>query len=334
MRANDVRRGRSNASSGGHTMTRALLLVAMLVGCALPAWAQSVVVESYHLDAVGSVRAVTNQSGQVVRRHDYFPFGDGSDGTTRGQDTLRYTGKERDPESGLDYFGARYYASRVGRFTTPDEPDNDFDLTAPQSLNRYAYARNNPLRYVDPDGRAIETPWDVFNVGLGVASFASNIRAGNYGSAALDAAGLVYDSVATAVPVLPGGAGSAIKATRVGSKVASVVRASDKAADVARVVDKASDIGRAGKQTKLRGLADNPSVSSADRGWINQEINQIDRGTRSRIRNPPGKDLAHERGREAAKGYDYSYTNLQDRGLHKLQHKYDNFGRANKERPR
>ncbi len=49
--------------------------------------------------------------------------------------------------------------------------------------------------------------------------------------------------------------------------------------------------------------------------------------------NPPGKDLAHERGREAAKGYDYSNSNLQDRDLHRLQHKYDDFGRANVERP-
>ena len=176
-----------------------------------------------HLDAVGSVRAVTNQSGQVVRRHDYFPFGDGSDGTTRGQDTLRYTGKERDPESGLDYFGARYYASRVGRFTTPDEPENDFDLTTPQSLNRYVYARNNPLRYTDPDGRAIESAWDVFNVAMGIGSMVSNIRARNWGSAAVDFGGTLLDAGATVVPFLPGGASTAIRAKRAASKVDDIL---------------------------------------------------------------------------------------------------------------
>lgn len=91
--------------------------------------------------------------------------------------------------------------------------------------------------------------------------------------------------------------------------------------------------GRLGKQKRLRELANDDKVSSADRGWIQQEINSIERGNRKRIRNPPGKDLAHERGREAAKGYGYDYSNLQDRKLHRLQHRYDNFGRKNKERP-
>jgi hypothetical protein len=93
------------------------------------------------------------------------------------------------------------------------------------------------------------------------------------------------------------------------------------------------ETGRAGKQARLRELANDPKLGSADRGWIKQEINSIERGQRSSIRNPPGKDLAHERGREAAKGYDYRHSRLQDRDLHRLQHKYDDFGRANVERP-
>ena len=91
--------------------------------------------------------------------------------------------------------------------------------------------------------------------------------------------------------------------------------------------------GRAGKQKRLRELMDDNKVSSADRGWIKQEVNAIDRGNRKNIRNPPGKDMAHERGREAAKGYGYEHSNLQDRDLHRLQHRYDNYGRRNKERP-
>lgn len=94
-----------------------------------------------------------------------------------------------------------------------------------------------------------------------------------------------------------------------------------------------ADVGRTGKQARLRELANDPKLGSADRGWIQQELNSIERGQRSSIRNPPGKDLAHERGREAAKGYDYRHSNLQDRDLHRLQHTYDDFGRANAERP-
>jgi RHS repeat-associated protein len=69
----------------------------------------------------------------------------------------RFTGKERDTESGLDYFGARYYASTLGRFMSPDwseEPDPVpyADVENPQTLNLYGYVTNNPLRLYDPTG--------------------------------------------------------------------------------------------------------------------------------------------------------------------------------------
>jgi RHS repeat-associated protein len=74
----------------------------------------------------------------------------------------RYTGKERDSESGNDYFGARYYASSMGRFMSPDwsakvAPVPYAKLDDPQSLNLYAYVRNNPLVRVDADGHI---DWD------------------------------------------------------------------------------------------------------------------------------------------------------------------------------
>jgi RHS repeat-associated protein len=62
------------------------------------------------------------------------------------------TAKERDSESGLDYFGARYYGSALGRFTSPDQPFADQHQEDPQSWNLYSYVRNNPLANVDPIG--------------------------------------------------------------------------------------------------------------------------------------------------------------------------------------
>ncbi len=83
-------------------------------------------------------------------------------------------GKERDSETGLDYFGARYYGSNMGRFLSPDEfkggpvdlygpnpneaaPLPYANVFNPQSLNKYTYTYNNPLRYIDPDGHE---PWE------------------------------------------------------------------------------------------------------------------------------------------------------------------------------
>jgi RHS repeat-associated protein len=65
----------------------------------------------------------------------------------------KFTGKERDAESGLDYFGARYFSSAQGRFTSPDKPFADQHPEDPQTWNLYSYVRNNPLSNIDADGR-------------------------------------------------------------------------------------------------------------------------------------------------------------------------------------
>jgi RHS repeat-associated protein len=66
----------------------------------------------------------------------------------------RYTGKERDAESGNDYFGARYYASSMGRFLSPDPIiQNELRMINPQRWNKYAYVINNPLILTDPTGK-------------------------------------------------------------------------------------------------------------------------------------------------------------------------------------
>jgi RHS repeat-associated protein len=64
----------------------------------------------------------------------------------------KFTGKERDPESGLDNFGARYDSSSMGRFMSPDPANAGASLDTPQSWNAYSYVLNNPLNYIDPSG--------------------------------------------------------------------------------------------------------------------------------------------------------------------------------------
>jgi RHS repeat-associated protein len=85
-----------------------------------------------------------------------------------------FTGKERDAESQLDYFGARYYGSALGRFTSPDWSATPqavpyADLTNPQSLNLYNYMRNNPLTGSDPDGH--DGWWTDFGNGLADSTY-------------------------------------------------------------------------------------------------------------------------------------------------------------------
>ena len=134
---------------------RRLLWMLVVLGVAVQPAAAQPVLEYYHVDALGSVRAVTDASGAVVRRHDYLPFGE--ENGVPGSDARRFTGKERDGETGLDYFGARYYASQMGRFTTVDPGHVNGNILDPQSWNAYAYARSNPLKYTDLTGTEYET---------------------------------------------------------------------------------------------------------------------------------------------------------------------------------
>ncbi len=131
-------------------------------------------------DHLGSTRLVTDANGNPVRCFDYLPFGEeipaGMNGRTGCYETMgspqyptspdvadqKFTGKERDAETGLDYFGARYFSSAQGRFTSPDwsatpAPVPYADFRDPQTLNLYSYVRNNPLRLRDEDGHGFWT---------------------------------------------------------------------------------------------------------------------------------------------------------------------------------
>jgi RHS repeat-associated protein len=106
-------------------------------------------------DVLGTERMRSTLDGTSYDSCTNMPFGDDLNctGPAVGDVTpTHFTGKERDSESGLDNFGARYNSSSMGRFMSPDPFYNDSHPENPQSWNEYAYARNNPLRYVDPNG--------------------------------------------------------------------------------------------------------------------------------------------------------------------------------------
>ena len=105
-------------------------------------------------DHLGSPRINTDANGAVISRHDYQPFGEEIARGGYGADDVRkqFTGYERDIESELDFAQARYYNSKHGRFTSPDEPFADQYEDDPQSWNLYVYVGNNPLFFTDPTG--------------------------------------------------------------------------------------------------------------------------------------------------------------------------------------
>jgi len=130
-------------------------------------------------DMLGSVRTITDAGGNVTECYDYLPFGRLLSSSDNGRSVIKtalgkncypdypdtnidssvdekFTGQKRDNETGLDYFEARYYSAPLGRFTSPDPgivtPARMID---PQRFNLYTYARNNPLKFVDPNGEDI-----------------------------------------------------------------------------------------------------------------------------------------------------------------------------------
>ena len=105
----------------------------------------------YHNDALGSPVAATDRNGTLLWRESYALYGERLTHEASGKDTVWYTGKQEEAAFGLNYFGARWYDPKIGRFMGADPAG--FSADNIQSFNRYAYANNNPYKYIDLDGR-------------------------------------------------------------------------------------------------------------------------------------------------------------------------------------
>jgi len=198
----------------------------------------------YHNDALGSPIAATNAAGALLWRETYRPYGERLDNQAAATtNPLWFTGKRQDPETGLVYMGARYYNPALGRFLSidPVEPDEN-NL---HSLNRYAYANNNPYKFTDPDGQVAETVIDVISLGLSFNAFRQDPGLAN-------GLALAYDGFATAVPFLPGGLGI-------------IRQAATKGGDVTQAIKQAADRGAAKAGEKAQNVAakEAPNITKA-----------------------------------------------------------------------
>ena len=203
----------------------------------------------YHPDHLGSSSYITNLDGEVVQHIEYVPFGEVfiEERNSIWNTPYLFNAKEFDEETGLYYYGARYYDPRLSLWisTDPFIVTNKFysdnikeningGVYNPFNLNAYTQCWQNPIRYKDDDGNAItpETAWDIINVVMGATSFAGNVVSGNVLGAVLDGIGLIYDGAATAIPVLPAGASSALGTYRFARATNKVIGAINKLGDL------------------------------------------------------------------------------------------------------
>ena len=143
----------------------------------------------YHSDHIGTAQLITDHNGNEYERFENTPYGETwIDVTIQGTTSEEYvpykfTGKEKDKETGLYYFGARYYDTKYSMWLSTDPAISDFMTGSKSGLggiynsinfNVYHYASNNPLKYIDPNGRT-PSPWeaaqiadDVYNKKSGV----------------------------------------------------------------------------------------------------------------------------------------------------------------------
>jgi RHS repeat-associated protein len=138
----------------------------------------------YHNDHLGGINVLSDFNGARLQLNEYDPWGKVSRAEGNTEPTHRFTGQELDPESGIHYYGGRYYDQGLGRFISPDPFVQDPD--DPQNLNRYAYVLNSPQNYIDPNGYTYtyyfgdesweETPGDIHLNNLMAA--ASDARGG------------------------------------------------------------------------------------------------------------------------------------------------------------
>jgi len=206
---------------------------------------------SYYLkDHLGTTRAIIRDDGTVTDRYyRYYAYGETESEQVTSNQEYKYTGKPLDTEFNLDlyYFGARYYMPSLGRWMAVDPMHNKYPGWSP-----YVYCADNPVKYIDPDGEAIDwivdaavVVWDVVDL----VNEPSWTNAGNLG----------IDIVTGVAPFLP-----AVGAVRHGAKIRKLFKGADKiddAIDAGKGIDKVADASKSSKKINANSL-DSPKETS------------------------------------------------------------------------
>ena len=193
-------------------------------------------------DHLGSVRVVATDKDNVLERNDYQPFGKRWNTASMpvADNRYRFSGKEDQAFVGLPFsdYGTRMYDSERMRWLTQDPLMEKY-----YSIGQYNYCAGNPVKYMDPNGKWIESAWDFASLLLGIDSLTDNIKSGNVGGIVVDSFGIVLDGAALLLPI-PGGVSAGIKAARTTDKAVDAAKASkavEKASDATKVTGKTVD---------------------------------------------------------------------------------------------
>jgi RHS repeat-associated protein len=284
--------------------------------------AQSLARSTYLLNGHQDVVELRGEDGGLQNKYTYDIWGVPLTAIEEVPNPFRYSSEYWDDTAKLSYLSIRWYDPSIGRFLEEDTFEGE--LKNPLSLNPYTYAHNDPIAYSDPTGNfaflipvaiyvgkaAIKTAVDVY---IDKKISKATGTKFNLGKAVLK------NGLSNAVPGLGEAktigkavkAGKAIKATRSSAKAKNATKYS----------------GRSGKQARLKEIAQDEKVSSALRGEIKRDINEIKNKKRKNVRVPQGYQMQHRRGFEARKGFGYKYSDLNITRNHKTQHRYDNNGK-------
>jgi RHS repeat-associated protein len=191
-----------------------------------------------HADPLGSPGAATDSTGKLLWYELYLPYGSKVDNVA---ERISFAGHVQDADSGLINMQDRYYSPVLGRFISTDalpvDPANPF------SFNRYAYAKNNPQRFKDPNGKS---PIDIIFLAVDIVELGEAIASGSGVGAAVVSVGLDLVGVASPIP----GTGETLKALKTGVEIA------EHTAELAKVASEAEHAASAGERAAV-GYANN-----------------------------------------------------------------------------